>query len=72
MKIEKRSMNWMPKLSAYEEAMKLVNKRRTMAAGHLSDGQSAAVAFSNVRSTQIASVSQISTYAVKSRIAKLA
>jgi hypothetical protein len=65
-------MNWVPKLSAYELAMQLIEKRRKIATAFLQDSQNAGSAFSNVRSTQIASVSQMSTYAVKSRLAKLA
>jgi hypothetical protein len=72
MRIEKRSMNWVPKLSAYEEAQRLNEKRHKIASEHLNDAQTTAAAFTSARAKQIASVAQMSSYAVRGRISKCA
>lgn len=72
MRIEKRSMNWVPKLSAYEEAQRLAEKRHQMASEHLNEAQTTAAAFTSVRTSEIAAVAQISSYAVRARISRSA
>ena len=52
MQIEKRTMNWMPKASAWEEAESRREKRRAYAASDRANWDNLAVSFSRVRDAQ--------------------
>jgi hypothetical protein len=72
MQIQKRTMNWVPKLSAWDEVQAANAKRREMTQGYMSDSSSFANGLAAVRNAGIANVSTLAKYAVQARVSKLA
>ena len=68
MRVEKRTMNWLPRPSAYDEARAQQEKRKAVNQDFISRQSAMADAFSAIRTDQAVGVGEIASRAAAGRL----